>query len=125
MALGDRIRKRREEKGISASELARLAEVSKGYVSEIESGQAPRPSADVLYRIATALGTSIADLLEKEIRPRPREIPQSLMEFAQSANIPEEDIEMLAQISFRGGQPTTSEDWRYLYESIKRSIHPQ
>ena len=122
MALGDRIRQRREEKAISGAELARQARISKGYLSEIESGDAARPSADILYRIATALGTTIADLLGKEIRPMARVIPASLQEFADRAQLPEQDVAMLAQIRFRGEQPATADDWSFLYESIKRSI---
>jgi transcriptional regulator with XRE-family HTH domain len=122
MALGDRVRQRREERGISAAELARRANVSKGYLSEIEAGKTPRPSADVLYRLATALGTSIGDLLEKKVRPASRAVSPSLREFADQTSIPEQDVQMLAQIRFRGAQPATAEDWRFLYESIKRSI---
>ncbi|MDP9367966.1 MAG: helix-turn-helix transcriptional regulator [Chloroflexota bacterium] len=107
---------------MSAVDLARAAEISKGYLSEIETGRALRPSGAVLYRLATALGTSIADLLEKEPRPASRSIPLSLRTFAERANITEEDIQMLAQIRFRGAQPNTPEDWSYLYESIQRSI---
>jgi transcriptional regulator with XRE-family HTH domain len=122
VALSDRIKQRREEKKITATELARLAQVSKGFVSEIESGQAPRPSGSVLYRLATALGTTVADLLEQEVRPISREIPVTLQQFAEGANLPIEDVKMLAQIRFRGEQPNTVEDWQYLYQSIKHSV---
>lgn len=123
MTLGARIKQRREEKGISPAELARRAEISKGYVSEIESEQAPRPSADVLYRLATVLGTSIADLLGKGSNPVSHSIPESLRRLAEKdENLTEEDVAMLAQVRFRGEQPATPEDWRFLFESIKRSI---
>ena len=120
--LGERIKQRREEKGLTAADLARRASLSKGYLSEIESGRAPRPSAEILYQIAVALGTTVADLLGKEVRPALQAIPASLREFAELANLPQEDVQMLAQIRFRGEQPSTVDDWRYLYESIKRSI---
>lgn len=122
MALSDRVRQRREEKRIPAVELARRAEISKGYLSEIESGRAPRPSGAVLYRIATALGTTVADLLEQEVQPATRDVPSVLRELAKTDGLTEGDVEMLAQIRFRGEQPATIEDWRYLYESIKRSV---
>lgn len=122
MALHDRIKQRREEKGLAAIELAQQAEISKGYLSEIESGRAARPSGDVLFRIATALGTTVADLLEREVRPAPRAVHPKLREFANEAELPGEDVQMLAQIRFRGDQPETKDDWRYLYESIRRSI---
>ena len=122
MALGDRIRQRRDDTGLSAAELARRAGISKGYLSEIESGNTVRPSADVLDRLATALGTTIADLLDREIPAAAVTIPPSLQEFAESRRLPDEDIHMLAQIRFRGEQPSTADDWWLLYEAIKRSM---
>src|SRR6266849_2717940 len=107
MALADRIKLRRTQKRFSAAELARAAGISKGYLSEIESADPSKPvspSADVLYRVATALGTSVADLLEKDIRPAPREITPSLRVFAENNDLPEEDVQMLADIRFRGAQ---------------------
>lgn len=122
MALHDRIKQRREEKGLAAIELAQRAEISKGYLSEIESGRASRPSGDVLFRIATVLGTTVADLLEREVRPASRAVHPMLRALATEEELPDEDVQMLAQIRFRGDQPETKEDWRYLYESIRRSI---
>lgn len=122
MALGDKVRQRREEKGITGVELARLAEISKGYLSEIENGGAPRPSGAVLFRVAAALGTTIADLLGEEIRLAETNVPPALQRFANAADLPEEDVRMLAQVRFRGEQPRDEEDWRFLYESIRRSV---
>ena len=34
----------------------------------------------------------------------------------------DDDIQMLAAIRYRGEQPRTIADWRYLYESIQRTI---
>jgi transcriptional regulator with XRE-family HTH domain len=124
MNLGDRIKERREEKTISAAELARLADVSKAYLSELENRRAERPSVDILFRIAKALGTTVADLLGEEIRPTTAAIPPALQEFADQERLPAGDVRMLATIRFRGEQPRTVEDWRFLYESIKRSIRP-
>lgn len=124
--LGERIRKRRQQADITSAELARRAKVSKGYLSAIErvdSGDTvPRPSAEVLFRIATALGTTVADLLGKETGPAPATISPSLREFAEKEELPERDVEMLAQIRFRGQQPSSFDDWRFLYDSIRRSI---
>ena len=122
MEISAKIQLRRKEKELTAAELARRAEVSKGYLSELENGRAERPSGEVLYRIASALGTTVADLLGREIRPTGHDISPVLREFATEALLPEEDIRMLSQIRFRGEQPTTIDDWRFLYESIRRSI---
>ncbi|MCW5851178.1 MAG: helix-turn-helix domain-containing protein [Anaerolineae bacterium] len=122
MTLGQRVRQRRDEKGLSLSALARASKVSKGYLSQIENDAAPRPSGDTLFKMANALGTTVADLLGREIEPTAREISPVLMDFAREANLPEADIQMLAAIRYRGEQPHTMADWRYLYESIRRTI---
>lgn len=127
MALADQIRSRRFEKGLSLSQLARLAKVSKAYLSQLENNpDGPRPSAEVLYRIAFALETTIGDLLERApsgLAEQPISIPPGLREFAASANLSQEEIAMLAQIKHRGQQPNLKpEDWRFLYESIQRVL---
>jgi transcriptional regulator with XRE-family HTH domain len=123
MTLAERIKLRRQEREMSAAELARQASISKGYLSQIESGATPRPSADVLYRIANALGTTVADLMGKrEAQPTARSVTPSLRQFATENDVPAQDVQMLSRIRFRGKQPETIDDWRFLYESIKRSI---
>jgi transcriptional regulator with XRE-family HTH domain len=113
-----------DEKGWRLSDLARATNVAKGYLSEILSGKATRPSAVSLASIAEALGTSVADLLGTPARVANAAVtvPQSLLEFATAEQLPEEDIQMLAGIRFRNAQPKTANDWRYLWESIKRSV---
>ncbi|MCW5881303.1 MAG: helix-turn-helix transcriptional regulator [Anaerolineae bacterium] len=122
MTLGQRVRQRREEKGMSLSALARSSQVSKGYLSQIENDSAPRPSGETLYRMATALGTTVADLLGREVEVATIAVSPSLREFAREASLPEADVSMLAGIRYRGEQPRNSADWRYLYESIRRTI---
>src|SRR4051794_36726298 len=122
LPLGERIRKRRDELQLSAAELARRAEVSKGYLSEVESGAAPSPSGAVLLRLAKALGTTIADLLGEPLVPAIGEPPPTLVAFAQQADLTQDDINMLSQIRFRGRQPTNEDDWRFIFESIRRTL---
>lgn len=128
MALSDQIKKRRLEKKLSLSELARLARVSKTYIFELETPDGPRPSAEVLYRMAFALGTSAAELLEKDI-PSPAleltDLPDGLRNFALSQDLEDDDIKMLASIHYRGQEPRSENDWRFIYESIKRSTTPE
>jgi transcriptional regulator with XRE-family HTH domain len=123
MSIGDEIKKRRVEQGLSLTELARLADVSKGYVSEIESNAAARPSATTLFKIASALGTSVGELLGSKASGRDEEsaleIPDSLREFAKNEGLPDAEVRMLARIRYRGRAPRTAEDWRYIYESIR------
>jgi transcriptional regulator with XRE-family HTH domain len=123
--IGERIRARRDEANLSLAELARRVGISKGYLHNLESGDAASPSAEILFRIANELGTTIADLMgeaEQLVSRAKSRIPDSLRNFAIQANLPEKDIQMLANIEYRGKQPENEDDWRYIYESIKRTI---
>ena len=123
MALSEQIRKRRQEEGLSVADLARLAQVSKAYISQLENDiNGVRPSADVLFRIASALGTSVSALLEKQDNAQLANIPEELQKFALAEHLPEEEIKLLARIEYRGRRPKTIKDWEFIYEAIKRSV---
>lgn len=121
--IGERIRQRRTEKNISLAELARRADLSKGYLHAIETGTTQSPSAEILFRIANELGTTIADFLGEEPVSRSiTELSESLNQFAIEDNLTPADIEMLANIQYRGKRPDTVADWRYIFESIRRTL---
>ena len=67
--LGTRIartlRREREALGISVSELARRADVSKATVSQLENGSG-NPSVETLWALAVALGVPFAVLVDHE-----------------------------------------------------------
>jgi XRE family transcriptional regulator of biofilm formation len=96
--VGQRIKRFREERGLTASELAEKAGVAKSYLSTLEHDEvgtnARRPSADTLYRIAKVLGVAMSDLLGKPVitAAQNRRRPASLVKFARSRNLPEADI---------------------------------
>jgi len=119
--VGQRIKKLREERKWSLSELARQARISRSYLYQIEIGKSS-PTEDKLRSIANALGVTLSNLLEgvKEM-----EIPESLKEFAREENLPSADIEMLARLSYRGHQPASVEQWRILYRVIKATLEPR
>lgn len=126
MALSDQLRKHRLGQGLSIAELARRSKVSKAYLSQLENNvNGLRPSADALYKIAFALGTTVSELLEKQVGKDDdelTEIPEGLRMFAMAEQLSEQEIKMLARIEYRGQRPHTIDDWKYLYESIKRSV---
>jgi len=124
LSIGDQIRKFRQERGISLSALAAAANVSKSYISALENNRdgGRHPSADVVVRIAQALGVSLADLVVPRVGslPVPADpLPRSLAAFADQRRLPQTDVEMLSAIKFRGKQPTTVEGWAFLYDAIK------
>ena len=56
------VRKCRSKKGWSQEDLAGEVEIDRTYISGIENGKR-NPTADVLDRLAKALGVSVADLV--------------------------------------------------------------
>ena len=65
--LGARLRDLRLEQGVALKVIAKRAEISLAYLSEVERGR-KLPAIDVLARIADALNTSVVELL-RGIRP--------------------------------------------------------
>jgi len=62
IALGTNIRRLREEKGLSLSELAEKARISKSTLSSLESGKT-NPTISTLWAIADALDISFGELI--------------------------------------------------------------
>ena len=126
MSLSQKIRQLRAEKGLSLNKLAETAGISKAYLSQLENDVSKQPSAEVLLKIASALGTTIADLLDKPVRVHAkdfREIPDGLRELidkqGEALDIREEDVKMLMNIRYRGNQPETLEDWEHILKTIR------
>ena len=63
LSFGNSIRWRRESKRIGLRALARSTALSPSYLSRIERGRVPPPSAEVVTRLARALGADAGDLL--------------------------------------------------------------
>lgn len=125
-SIGDRIKRYREERGMSATELSDKSGVSKSYISELENPKdgTKKPSAEVLYEIAEALGVAMSDLMGRPIIiAPPTKPPASLRKFANKhPEVPEADIEMLSQIQFRGNPPKSIERWEFIYQAILNSV---
>lgn len=61
--LGKKIQKLRKELGLSQDEFARRADVPYTTLTKIETGVIKKPSVFVVAKIASALDTSVDDLL--------------------------------------------------------------
>lgn len=132
MSLAARLRKLREDRGMSLDDVATKAKISKTYLWELErdTSGAKKPSADVLIRIANALSTTLADLLSLatvRVQDQPVELPPSLREFqqrmaAQNTPLSEADLHDLASTKFRGGQPQTVDEWHQLYLFLANTV---
>ena len=126
MNLGQKIRQLRKEKGLSLNKLAESAGVSAAYLSQLENDVSKQPSAEILLKIASALGTTIADLLDQPVRVHSgdfEDIPDELREFidvrGDDLDIQKEDVRMLMSIRYRGKQPKTVEQWEHILQTIR------
>ena len=116
-------------KGISLPALAEKAEVSKGYLWQVENGEDPNPSLEVVAKIAAALGSTAAELLgqpstKARPSPIPERLPGGLKDFLDSKRrkgvpVPENIVRALAQLQSRG-----IPEWEFVYEAIKRTTPP-
>lgn len=86
--VGQRIKRYREEKGMSQNALAVETGIAKSYLWSLEKDStATRPSAESLYKIAKALGVTMSALLGRELLTDPPEgVPPGLAEFARTTS---------------------------------------
>jgi len=131
MSLAKKIRDERKKAGLTLDELADKAGMSKTYLWELEQDEdgVKRPSADVVLKIADALSLTIADLMglpTVKVQKGTVNLPKSLIDFRDQQlkmgnKLSDQDLRELAGMSFRGGQPRTSEDWFAVYLAFARS----
>jgi transcriptional regulator with XRE-family HTH domain len=60
--IGERLRARREDLGVSQEHVAFQAEISPTYLSQIENGQR-NPSLETLFRVSVALKLDLSELV--------------------------------------------------------------
>lgn len=72
-SIGERIKKSRNEKGLSLRELASKVDLSASFLSQIEQGKAS-PSIENLKKIATSLDVKVSYLIEDEEETRNMEV---------------------------------------------------
>jgi transcriptional regulator with XRE-family HTH domain len=63
MQIGDRIKRKRLERGLVQKELENRSGVTQSMISKVEGGSAENVSIDVLRRLAKALNCPLIDLL--------------------------------------------------------------
>jgi transcriptional regulator with XRE-family HTH domain len=131
MSLAERLKNARNDAGLTLDQLATEAGISKTYLWELEHDEEgeKRPSADILLRIANALKTTIAELLNQpvvHVNRKKVDVSKSLIEFRElmqqlGETLTEDEFNDLAAMRFRGAQPKSKKDWYDLYHTLKRT----
>ena len=123
-SIGKRLYLARRQQKLSMSAIANMTGISVSLISRIEKDNA-NPTADVLSRLAQALGGNLGDLMKAKNEVT---LPVSLMIFISEyrdkyGELNEYDWqELLANICIGGRHPKTTEDWLLIFLHIKRSL---
>lgn len=131
-AVGERIRLRRIHLGWTQERLASEAGVSKGFLSDVESGKR-NVGAETLLSLATALGVSMDYLMKGgPVRHEARQVqvPGSLASFARSEGLSfgqaltllEMQRQIVAYRSDSKRKDLEGVDWKRFYESVKEFL---
>ena len=130
MTTGERIRKIREKRGLTQEQLAKKAEISKGFLSDVENGKRNIGSKGLL-RIANELGASVDYLLAGRVMENVESeqiiIPRELSQAAEDLKLSYRDtLDLLntsnSAVARRGNEyqkKLTVEEWKKLYQAIK------
>lgn len=129
---GARLRKLREQRGISRQQLAAKAQLSRAYIyllegdSEDEAATTRRPSYDVVVRLAGVLDVSPEAFSSVsgpslETKEAAAVIAPALREAADRFDIPAEDVQELARFAFHGHRPSSPNAWGQLWMAIRNS----
>jgi transcriptional regulator with XRE-family HTH domain len=130
--VGDRIRNRRLELGWTQEQLAEKARISKGFVSDVETGTRG-VSANYLLEIAQALGVSLDYLMKGGAQQPPGaqvEIPSRLsnlakdegLTFAQTLMLLDMRRQIKAHRSSSHSDDLEKFDWKQFYEAVKQFL---
>jgi transcriptional regulator with XRE-family HTH domain len=129
--LGATIRFLRQGKNWSLADLAEKSGVSKAYISDLENGVAGKPNIQYVFNVSVALDVTLDDLLKdstaKERRTKRRltgDLPPGLAELQTALKLSgdvlsDDDLEMLAQVNFRGNRPKDLAGWRFVLQAIR------
>lgn len=135
--LGARVAALRDERGFKQQELARSADLSVTFLSEVENDHR-KPGADALLRLADALETTLDYLVKGELpQPLMREpvvVPSELAAYAEEQDLSLQEARQLLSardmvVARRSGstgsddrsRTYSKEQWRRLHEWLKQS----
>ncbi len=119
LGFAKQVRDRRRQEGLSQAALAEQVGISRNYLSQIERGKATNLSWQVRQSLVDLLGIAATS---SPASTTATSLPEGLAAFAEKAQLPQDDVLMLAGLKYRGKQPTTPDKWELLYNVIKMTV---
>ncbi|RDW15655.1 helix-turn-helix domain-containing protein [Oceanobacillus chungangensis] len=83
--IGEKIKKLRQDKKLSISELAERAGVAKSYLSSIERNLQSNPSIQFIEKISSVLGVSVNDLIKDMNSTDPADLDDEWLKIVKDA----------------------------------------
>ncbi|RMG99820.1 MAG: XRE family transcriptional regulator [Deltaproteobacteria bacterium] len=97
--LGHRLRRLREERGLTQEHLARRARIATDMISRLENGRYTSPGLRTLLRVARGLGVSLVQILP-DYADRPAPGARARVRLATLvAQASAEDVELIAELA--------------------------
>jgi len=127
--VGERIREIRDKRGLTQDQLCQKANISKGFLSDVENGKR-NISSQKLLEVANVLGASIDYLLKggmkKEAKNTPVTIPPELSEAAEqlratytdTLDVLEAHRSIVARRSTSRKKDLSVDEWKQLFKVI-------
>lgn len=116
MSLGQQIRMLRKGRGWRLKDLGEATGISVPYLSDVENGRC-QPSGNLLVKIAEVFEVDI-DLMARESFQRAH-ISAGLVQFAREAKLTNEEVLMLARLTYRRQRPQSAAAYRFLWDAIR------
>lgn len=117
--LGERLRQRRKELGLTAKSVAHAAGVSPAYLSQLEHGKQDRPSLEVLGDLASALGLPLMALRRPDDDDTSVVVPPALAAVSAELGLSAETTTMLSGLHIGPHRPTTREGWLLIWLALQ------
>ena len=115
--VGKRIKEERSKKKMSQKELADKIGVQNSTLSQYEHGKS-EPNQEILFKIASALGINVSDLIPSDLRIGDNELEQALK---MAKNFGLEEITLLKSLIEKALSLNESERERF-FDNIKLAI---
>lgn len=131
MTIGQRMREKRREKGLTLKQLADQTGLSVTYLSDVER-ERTQPSLKTLGVAAHGLGLSTTDLMAGvdalgDITEQA--LPAGLSELCEDPawkdQLSEDWRKTLVKLDYRGKRPQTKQEWRDVFISLRNVLAPE
>jgi transcriptional regulator with XRE-family HTH domain len=128
--VGDRIKQIRESRGLTQDQLCKMANISKGFLSDVENSKR-NISSQKLLAVSNSLGASIDYLLKGEVQENtktssvtfPPELSEAAEKYAwtysQTYELLTATSSIVARRSTRDKKNISIEDWKHLFDTFK------